>query len=141
MPRAGARTKRRKLIKIKTRSEPNPNAQKMTNQRSRTKTRAKHKSKKSNLVTVDVSKSSSDEGEDNEVCDSHEHSNKRPSENGVPEESNDLRNKLRQKSHTTDRMHNSKDDLRSIIEESKAKRVKDSSVRPHLKPRVVDQRD
>ncbi|KAF2557819.1 hypothetical protein F2Q68_00016978 [Brassica cretica] len=27
-------------------------------------------------------------------------------------------------------MHNSKDDLRSIIEESKAKRVEDSSVRP-----------
>ncbi|KAG2255969.1 hypothetical protein Bca52824_075263 [Brassica carinata] len=85
--------------------------------------------------------SSSDEEEDNEVRDSHEHSNNRPSENGVPEESSDLRNKLRQKSHTTDRMHNSKDDLRSIIEESKAKRVEDSSVRPHLKPRVIDQRD
>ena len=38
-------------------------------------------------------------------------------------------------------MHNSKDDLRSIIEESKAKRVEDSSVRPHLKPRVIDLRD
>ncbi|KAF3609628.1 hypothetical protein DY000_02049453 [Brassica cretica] len=39
--------------------------------------------------------SSSDEEEDNEVRDSHKHSNKRPSQNGVPEESNDLRNKLR----------------------------------------------
>ncbi|KAF3538677.1 hypothetical protein F2Q69_00023487 [Brassica cretica] len=85
--------------------------------------------------------SSSDEEEDNEVRDSHEHSNKRPSENGIPEESSDLRNKLRRKSHTIDNKHNSKDDLRSIIEESKAKRVEDSSVRPHLKPRVVDQRD
>ena len=58
-PRAGARTKRRKLIKIKTRPEPDPNAQKMTNQRSRTKTRAKRKLKKSNLVTIDASKLSS----------------------------------------------------------------------------------
>ncbi|KAF3536821.1 hypothetical protein F2Q69_00021649 [Brassica cretica] len=41
--------------------------------------------------------SSSDEEEDSKVHDSHERSNKRPSENGRPEESNDLRNKLRRK--------------------------------------------
>ena len=38
-------------------------------------------------------------------------------------------------------MHNSKEDLRSVIEESIAKRVEESSIRPYLKPRVVDLRD
>ncbi|KAF3594517.1 hypothetical protein DY000_02020288 [Brassica cretica] len=85
--------------------------------------------------------SSSDEEEDNKVRNSHEHSSKRPSENGGPEKSNDLRNKLRRKSQTIDHVHDSKDDLRSIIEESKAKRVEDSCVRPHLKHRVIDLRD
>ncbi|KAF2558195.1 hypothetical protein F2Q68_00016290 [Brassica cretica] len=79
--------------------------------------------------------------EDSKVRDSHERSNKRPSENGRPEESNDLRNKLRRKSQTIDHVHDSKNDLRSIIEESKAKRVEDSSVQPQLKPRVLDLRD
>ncbi|KAF3602645.1 hypothetical protein F2Q69_00036661 [Brassica cretica] len=78
--------------------------------------------------------SSSGEEEDSKVCDSRESSNKRPSENGRPEESNDLRNKLRRMSQTIDRVH----DLRSIIEASKAKRVKDSSLQPQLKPQVVD---
>ncbi|KAF2586495.1 hypothetical protein F2Q70_00036355 [Brassica cretica] len=81
--------------------------------------------------------SSSDEEEDSKVRDSRESSNKRPSENGRPEESNDLRNKHRRMSQTIDRVH----DLRSIIEESKAKRVEDSSLQPQLKPRVVDLRD
>ncbi|KAF2567479.1 hypothetical protein F2Q68_00025459 [Brassica cretica] len=76
--------------------------------------------------------SPSDEEEDNKVCDSHERSSKRQSENGEPEESIDLRNKLRRKSQTTDRVHDSKNDLRSIIKESKAKRVEDSSVSPLL---------
>ncbi|XP_013704379.1 uncharacterized protein LOC106408099 [Brassica napus] len=48
--------------------------------------------------------SSSDEEEDSKGRDSHESSNKRPSENGRPEESNDLRNKLRRKSQTIDRV-------------------------------------
>ncbi|KAF3588443.1 hypothetical protein F2Q69_00030128 [Brassica cretica] len=85
--------------------------------------------------------SSSDVEEDSKVRDSHERSNKRPTENGRPEESNDLRNKLRRKSQTIDHVHDSKNDLRSIIEESKAKRVEDSSVQPQLKPRVPDLRD
>ncbi|XP_013617467.1 PREDICTED: myb-like protein V [Brassica oleracea var. oleracea] len=85
--------------------------------------------------------SSSDEEEDSKVHDSHERSNKRPSENGKPEESNDLRNKLRRKSQTIDRVHDSKNDLRSIIKDSKAKRVEDSSVQTQLKPRVLDLRD
>ncbi|KAF2606683.1 hypothetical protein F2Q68_00043398 [Brassica cretica] len=85
--------------------------------------------------------SSSDEEEDNKVRDSHEHSSKRPSENSGPEGSYDLRSKLRRKSQTIDCVHNSKDDLCSVIEESRAKRVEDSSIRPYLKPRVVDLRD
>ncbi|KAF2578441.1 hypothetical protein F2Q68_00004258 [Brassica cretica] len=85
--------------------------------------------------------SPSDKEEDNKIRDSHEHSSQRPSENSRPEGSNDLRNKLRRKSQTIDRVQNSKDDLRSIIEESRAKRVEDSSVRPHLKPRITDLRD
>ena len=52
-----------------------------------------------------------------------------------------MRNKLRRKSQTIDRVHDSKNDLRSIIEESKAKRVKDPSVQPQLMPRVLDLRD
>ncbi|KAF3541343.1 hypothetical protein F2Q69_00024333 [Brassica cretica] len=58
-----------------------------------------------------------------------------------PEESNDLRNKIRRKSQTIDRVCDSKNDLRSIIEETKVKRVDDSSVQPQLKPRVVNVRD
>ena len=85
--------------------------------------------------------SSSDEEEDNKVHDSHEHSSKRPSENSRPEGSYDLRSKLRRKSQTIDCVHNSKDDLRSVIEESRAKRVDDSNIRPYLKPRVNDLRD
>ncbi|KAF2586497.1 hypothetical protein F2Q70_00036350 [Brassica cretica] len=75
---------------------------------------------------------SSDEEEDKQVHDSHKYSNKRPNENVGPEGSNDLRNKLRQKSQTTDRIHDFNDDLRSIIEESKARKVEDSSARSHL---------
>ena len=48
--------------------------------------------------------SSSDEEEDNKVCDSHEHSRKRPSENSGPEEACDLRSKLRRKTQTIDSM-------------------------------------
>ena len=58
-PRAGAKTKKRRLRRVKTRPEPDPSAQRTTNQKSKMKTRAKHKLKKSNLVIVDVSKSSS----------------------------------------------------------------------------------
>ncbi|KAF3574528.1 hypothetical protein F2Q69_00059737 [Brassica cretica] len=85
--------------------------------------------------------SSSDEEEEKKVCDSHAHSSKRPSENSRPQGSYDLRSKLRRKSQTIDCVHNSKDDLRSVIEESRAKRVEDSSIRPYLKPRVVDLHD
>ena len=56
-----------------------------------------------------------------------------------------MRSKLRQKSQTVDNMHNSNDhisdDLYSVIEESRAKRVESTSIRPHLKPRGVDLRD
>ncbi|XP_048604800.1 uncharacterized protein LOC125582251 [Brassica napus] len=76
---------------------------------------------------------SSDEKEDKRVHDSHENSSKRPNENVGPEGSNDLRNKLRQKSQTTDRIHDFKNDIRSIIEESKARKVEDSSARSHLR--------
>ena len=58
-PRAGAKTKKRRLRRVKTRPEPDSSAQRMTSQKSKTKTRAKHKSKKSNLVIVDASKLSS----------------------------------------------------------------------------------
>ncbi|XP_013601265.1 PREDICTED: uncharacterized protein LOC106308673 [Brassica oleracea var. oleracea] len=121
-PRAGERTKKRKLRRIKTRPEPDPDAPKMTNQKSKTKMRAKHKSKKSNLVIVDVSKSSSHD-------------------RVPPQTRRRKKNKLRRKSQTIDCVHNSKDDLRSVIEESRAKRVEDSSIRPYLKPRVVDLHD
>ena len=81
--------------------------------------------------------SSSDEEEDNKIHDSHEHSSKRPSENNGPEEACDLRSKLRQKSQTVGGTHDSNEDLRSVIEESRAIRVESTSVRPQLKPRVV----
>ena len=85
--------------------------------------------------------SSSDEEEDNKVRHSHEHSSKRPSENNRSNEAQDLRSKLRQKSQTVDSMHDSNDDVSSVIEESRAKRVGNASVRPYLKPRVVNLRD
>ncbi|KAF2615972.1 hypothetical protein F2Q70_00013505 [Brassica cretica] len=84
---------------------------------------------------------SSDEEEDKQVHDSHEYSSKRPNENVGPEGSNDLRNKLRRKSQITDRIHDYNGDLRTIIEESKARKVEDSSARSHLRPRVIDLRD
>ncbi|XP_013617762.1 PREDICTED: uncharacterized protein LOC106324320 [Brassica oleracea var. oleracea] len=103
----------------------------MTNQRSRTKTRAKHKSKKSNLVTVDASKLSSHDQVPPRV-------KKRTTKAAI-----------RTNPPTNDQAKvadnrpcaNSKNDLRSIIEESKVKRVDDSSVQPQLKPRVVNLRD
>ena len=52
-----------------------------------------------------------------------------------------MRNKLRRKSQTTDRIHDFNDDLCSIIEEYKAKKVEDSSARSYLRPRVIDLRD
>ena len=84
---------------------------------------------------------SSDEEEDKQVHNSHEYSSKRPNENVGPEGSNDLRNKLRRNSQTTDRIHDVNDDLRSIIEESKARKFEDSSARSHLRPQVIDLRD
>ncbi|KAF3566073.1 hypothetical protein DY000_02014742 [Brassica cretica] len=90
-----------------------------------------------NAVILARPSSSSDEVEDNKVRDSHERSSKRPSENSGPNEACDLRSKLRQKSQTVDNMHYSNnhisDDLYSVIEESRAKRVESTSIRPHLK--------
>ena len=85
--------------------------------------------------------SSSDEEEDKQVHDLHEHSSKRPNESVGSEGSNDLRNKLRRKSQTTDRTHDSHGNLRSIIEKSKARKIEDSNARFHLRPRVIDLRD
>ena len=85
--------------------------------------------------------SPSDEKEDKQVHDSHEYSSKRPNESVGSEGSNDLRNKLKRKSQTTDHIHDSHSDLRSIIKKSKARKIEDSNARFHLRPRVIDLRD
>ncbi|KAF3596237.1 hypothetical protein DY000_02021896 [Brassica cretica] len=85
--------------------------------------------------------SSSDEEEDKQVDDSREYSSKRTNESIGSEGSNDLRNKLRRKSKTSDRAYDSHGDLRSIIEKSKGRKIEDSSVRSRLRPRVIDLRE
>ncbi|KAG5378155.1 hypothetical protein IGI04_025997 [Brassica rapa subsp. trilocularis] len=85
--------------------------------------------------------SSSDEEEDKQVHDSREYSSNRTNESIGSEGSNDLRNKLRRKSQTSDRTCDSHGDLRATIEKSKARKIEDSSVRPRLRPRVIDLRE
>ncbi|KAF2612555.1 hypothetical protein F2Q70_00012388 [Brassica cretica] len=100
------------------------------------------------LAIVNASRSSSHDQvlrqtkrEDTTVCDSHERSIERPSENNSPTGACDLRSKLKRKSQATESTHNSNSDLRAVIDKSRAKRVESTSVRPHLKLRVVDLRD
>ena len=145
-PRAGAKAKKGKHRGLRTRPVLGPNAQRT---KSRTnKKRTRHVPTQSSLAIVDASRSSSHDQvlrqtkrEDTTVCDSHERSIERPSENNIPTGACDLRSKLKRKSQATESTHNSNSDLRAVIDKSRAKRVESTSVRPHLKPRVVDLRD
>ena len=93
-------------------------------------------------VILARSLSSSDEEEDAVVRDSREHFIERPSESGSsPNGSCDLRSKLKRKAQAAGSARDSNNALRTVIKESKAKRVDNNSIQPHLKARVVDFRD
>ena len=85
--------------------------------------------------------SSSDKEEDAKVCNSQEHPVGLQSESSDPSGTCDLRSKLKRKSHATESTHESGSDLRAVINKSKAERVVSNSIRPNLRPRVLDLRD
>ncbi|KAF2618220.1 hypothetical protein F2Q68_00039342 [Brassica cretica] len=85
--------------------------------------------------------SSSDEEEDATVCDSQEHPAGLKSESSDPSGACDLRSKFKRKSQAAESTHGFGSDLHTVINKSRAKQVEGDSVRPHLKPRVLDLRD
>ncbi|KAF2558676.1 hypothetical protein F2Q68_00016242 [Brassica cretica] len=79
--------------------------------------------------------------EDAKVCNSQEHPAGLQSQSSDPIGTCDLRSKLKRKSHAAESTHQSGSDLRAVINKSRAKRVESNSIRPRLKPRVLDLRD